>query len=1056
MMEVRIANRGSRNRNQGRRPSRRFLFFQSALHTSHSTLERFVWRLVVIFAALAALSLDARPAGGAMPEWLDTVPPQAEIMPTRVYHSSVFMITLSANERARFWVGINSRQNMSEYLKPITIVRDTAITVFYYGEDDYGNRSKVDSMRYVLDTRPPQLRFIPEPGTYEKGVVVYFATDKPCRFEYLKDPTITKGKAVAESLSVNGVFEGYIAATDSAGNRVVSDYLKYVVDTSVIQVSVQPAGGLFKSQPTVTFDAPKPVKVFYTFDPIAPQDMFAEYTGTVHVPHGISVLRFYGKNSAGRMSRIERERFILDTIPPKIHLQVIDGKETDGITLAIKEPGIIRFTLDGTVPNEMSARYKGPLSVRHKGLARLKAYAWDDAGNQSELLEWEKKYDFTQPLVMLSPAGGTYTKPFTATISSDKKTSIYYTLDGSKPGEAALLYNQSGIAISREGTTTIRYIGIDEAGNRSDEREATYTLDSKPPQVKVRIEGSLLQKNFQVRLIADEPATIYYEVDGRNPTLASPVFTAPIPLQSGQTLSYRAKDSAGNMSHIYVMDELRKPMASPSPEAGMYSRRIAIKFVTNVEGVVYWRMAPDTVFIPFRDSIPLKEEGSHTLEYFMESREGLKSPLRRSEYYTDWTPPRVNISIKKGLLDSVSIFFECSENATIYYTTDGSNPLYSPKAFSAGNKFTLSKDRISVPRLSETKLAFYAEDAAGNQSALTVLDVFKPRVIPNVPAGRDRLYDRILSVSLNSYDQSNIYFCRHGRLPTTDSTVFTAPITLIASDTIVAFAVDVSGFKGEPDTFVYLIDLPPSAHFTMNPDTVYAGQRVIFDASTSVDKESPLSRLTFRWDFDGDGTFDTDPLPSPRISFTYAKPGAYEPRLEAIDERKRTGILSRSIEVFDRCPNGMVSVADDTGRSFCIDRYEWPNIAGKVPTTKVSWVEAKVACIDAGKRLCTRREWEAVCRRGSRSVYPYGDTYDPAQCRTEEKSLGKSGTAKRCTNKGVSDMVGNVWEWIEDKQGDYPYMMGGSFHNGKDAHCGLAIPETIAARNDDTGFRCCK
>jgi hypothetical protein len=1005
---------------------------------------------------LLAAGKPGRTAAGPMPVWLDTIPPKVEILPAKTYHSSVFMITLSADKQARFRVGINSRERLTEYLKPLTIAQDTAIVVYFYGEDDFGNKSPLDSMRYVLDTREPQLRFIPEPGIYEKGVVVFFATDKPCRFEFLKDPSLSKGKAMPESVSVSGVFEGYIAAIDSAGNRVVSEPLKYVVDTSVIQVAVHPEGGLYRAQPKIAFEAAGTVKLFYTFDPLALPDRFTEYTGSIRLPHGISMLRYYGRNPNGRTSSIERERFILDTIPPKIHVQVLDGETTDRITLSIKEPGIIRYTTNGTVPRSASEQYQKPFVVPHKGMARIKALAWDDAGNQSDLLEWDRKYDFTAPLVVMTPAGGVFTKPFTVFVASDEKADVYYTLDGSKPDASAILYSQAGIAISREGVTTIRSFGVDEAGNQSEEQTLTFTLDSRPPQVKVRIEGSLLLKNFQVRLAANEPATIYYETSGKNPAVSSPVYSAPIPLQSGETLSYLARDSAGNFSSIYIMDELKKPMVSPSPEAGMYNRRVKVTFVTNVSGIVYWRLPPDTVFKPFGDSIPFMDEGAHTLEYYLESQDGLKSPLRRGEFYTDWTPPRVWISIKKGVHDSVSVFFECSENATIYYTTDGTNPLYSAKAFTAGNKFTLARDRISLLRSVEAKLAYYAEDFAGNQSALTVLDVFKPRVIPNVPAGVDRLYDRILSVTLNTYDQSNVYYCRHGRMPTTDSSVFGAPITLIASDTIVAFAFDASGFRGDPDTFIYRIDLPPSAHFSISPDTIFAGAKVLFDATTSVDKESPITRLTFRWDYDGDGNFDTKPIASPLSAHTYERPGAYAPQLEVIDENKRTGVLTRAIQVFDRCPNGMVSVIDSAGRSFCIDRYEWPNREGKAPRTNASWVEAKVACIDMGKRLCTRQEWETVCRGGTHTMYPYGDIYDREKCRTEEKNAGKSGSVKKCASKGVFDMVGNVWEWVDDKQGDYPYMMGGSFHDGKDAHCGLSIPGTIAARNEDTGFRCCK
>jgi formylglycine-generating enzyme required for sulfatase activity len=231
---------------------------------------------------------------------------------------------------------------------------------------------------------------------------------------------------------------------------------------------------------------------------------------------------------------------------------------------------------------------------------------------------------------------------------------------------------------------------------------------------------------------------------------------------------------------------------------------------------------------------------------------------------------------------------------------------------------------------------------------------------------------------------------------------------------------------------------------------------VVFDASTSVDKESPLSKLSFRWDFDGDGVFETGSGPDPRVGYTYTKPGKYQPRAEVADENKGTGTATRTINVRDRCPVGMVSVVDDQGHSFCIDKYEYPNGQGRRPGAGVSWVEAKMTCVDAGKRLCTRREWEAVCRFGSENAYPYGDAYDRKQCPTEGKEPWASGSFKRCGAAGAYDMVGNLWEWVEDKQGDYPVMVGGSYHDGKDAHCGLSIPSTLAARAGDVGFRCCK
>jgi hypothetical protein len=331
-----------------------------------------------------------------------------------------------------------------------------------------------------------------------------------------------------------------------------------------------------------------------------------------------------------------------------------------------------------------------------------------------------------------------------------------------------------------------------------------------------------------------------------------------------------------------------------------------------------------------------------------------------------------------------------------------------------------------------------------------------PKAIPNVPFGVDKLYDRLLSITLNTVDLSTIYYCRHGHIPTADSAVYSEPITLLESDTIKAFVVDASGYKGPIDTFIYLIDLPPLPQFKVVSDTTIAGKLIVFDASESIDKETPFDQLLFRWDFDGDGKFDTETGKFQRVSHIFPHAGNYSVTLEIIDGKKRSTKISRTVVVSAQCPSDMISVNNNSGNPFCIDVYEWPNLHSALPLTQISWVEAKMSCIDAGKRLCSADEWETACRGINKAVYPYGNKYEMKRCPTEGKVLFKSGGFKNCNEFKVNDMTGNVWEWVEDKHGDYPLMYGGTFEYGKDAHCGLKAEGNVASRSREIGFRCCK
>jgi sulfatase modifying factor 1 len=129
-------------------------------------------------------------------------------------------------------------------------------------------------------------------------------------------------------------------------------------------------------------------------------------------------------------------------------------------------------------------------------------------------------------------------------------------------------------------------------------------------------------------------------------------------------------------------------------------------------------------------------------------------------------------------------------------------------------------------------------------------------------------------------------------------------------------------------------------------------------------------------------------------------------------------------------------------------RYVAACAAGMKPQAFISQVEAAAACENAGKRLCGLREWYRACTGAEGRTYPYGNSYEAGRCNVGKKhllsimhgaspggwsyadfndpALGQAdgflaltGAHAGCaSNEGVTDLVGNLHEWVADRVDD--------------------------------------
>jgi hypothetical protein len=164
-------------------------------------------------------------------------------------------------------------------------------------------------------------------------------------------------------------------------------------------------------------------------------------------------------------------------------------------------------------------------------------------------------------------------------------------------------------------------------------------------------------------------------------------------------------------------------------------------------------------------------------------------------------------------------------------------------------------------------------------------------------------------------------------------------------------------------------------------------------------------------------------------------------------------------DTVNSCPAGMEFVKVGT-TVFCIDRYEWPNKKGAVPRAYISVYQAMDSCASVGKRLCTSDEWTIACMGPYGWKYPYGASYEPYACVTNDTTPRPSGLKPECRGYfGVFDMSGNAAEWTNTRSNrnkQFYNVMGGFWESGKQSACtDVRYSYYPQNRHNPVGFRCC-
>jgi FtsP/CotA-like multicopper oxidase with cupredoxin domain len=456
-------------------------------------------------------------------------------------------------------------------------------------------------------------------------------------------------------------------------------------------------------------------------------------------------VRFREKASAGgTLYDPVTAQIVLDTVVPATTASPIPGSYGTNpvpIALSSSEIATIYYTTDGSVPSTTSSMYTGPITVPTATPTTLKYFAVDTAGNMEPVKEGT--WTFHTPDMVASVKidnGQSATKVANVTLQlsatdvvSGTAEKMQFSNDGiSFTPEEPYATAKSWNLISGDGIKTV-YVRFREkasaGGTLYDPVTAQIVLDTVAPVTLPGLIPGTFSGAVQVALTANEPATIYYTLDGSDPTTtANPArvtYSTAIAVSATTTINYSAVDPAGNVEAvksgtwtIHTPDMVASVQINNNDPATNNPVVTLQLNAVDSQGISKMQFSNDGTNYSAEESFPTgatatsktwilaSGDGAKSVYVRFRDGSGLQYPPVTASIILDTVSPVTAVTPIPGTYASAPVAVTLAVNessAKTYFTTDGSSP-------------TTTSTEYTTPIIvsSSTTIKYFSVDVAGN------------------------------------------------------------------------------------------------------------------------------------------------------------------------------------------------------------------------------------------------------------------------------------------------------------------------------------------------------
>jgi Chitobiase/beta-hexosaminidase C-terminal domain len=358
---------------------------------------------------------------------------------------------------------------------------------------------------------------------------------------------------------------------------------------------------------------------------------------------------------------------------------------------------IYRYTLDGTAPTPLIPAATSLTLAGGSGDAvtlLYKAYSPDYEASQIV----SNSFTFFVADPASTPASASDVNPVTITVAeATDNARVYWTTDGSEPTPASAELNLNNgigtILVAQSGTLNLKSFRAGFA----DSKTVSVPVNLVCATPVISPSGASNNSPVTVSITCSTAnAAIYWTTDGTDPTPSSTLYTGPFVLAANGTLKVKAFKAGFTDSPTASADfnlVVATPVVTPLSSTNIDSVTVTVNSATANAGLHYTTdgSAPTTSSPLYTGPLTLTTNTLLTVVGFLQ--EMTPSATISNSYAVQVDTPSMSPASGYFPNGSTVTFSVNNPKATIYYTTDGSEPTVTSAAYTA----PIEVDQISYP-----------------------------------------------------------------------------------------------------------------------------------------------------------------------------------------------------------------------------------------------------------------------------------------------------------------------------------------------------------------------